>query len=320
MGLKQVNLVVTCTKRKTQVAHPSLCIGSLSKSKTPQLVEKWIAKLEDVESPVTSAFDLYSGDHWKIAKSLPCLAKDKGVDLRLWVCSAGYGLVSGDAAIKPYSATFSSGHVDSILGKTFNASSESVTQWWSGLSKWRGPVTGQPRTLRSLAQRFPNASLVVAASGVYLSALEEDIASAKQELASQDSLVVVSGTGLLRGDLATNLISCDARLQNLLGGALMSLNIRIVRWLLETTRVWPLNVNRIQTRFRELVESQPPLVHVSRTQITDEQVADFIKRKMRKLSGLTASPLLRSLRDSGFACEQKRFGRIFKEIREVARG
>ncbi len=313
-------MVVTCTKRKTQVARRSLCIGSLSKSNTSQLVEKWLGKLEDVESPVTSAFDLYSGDHWKIAKSLPGLAKEKGVDLQLWVCSAGYGLVSGDAAIKPYSATFSSGHVDSVLGKIFNASSESVTQWWSGLSKWRGPEAGQPRTLKSLAQRFPNASLVVAASDVYLSAMEEDIASAKQEIASQDSLVVVSGTGLLRGDLATNLIPCDARLQSLLGGALMSLNIRIVRWLLETTRVWPLNVNRSRTRFRELVESQPPLVHASRTQVTDEQVADFIKRKLRKRPELTASPLLRSLRESGLACEQKRFGRIFKEIREVVRG
>ena len=66
-----------------------------------------------------------------------------------------------------------------------------------------------------------------------------------------------------------------------------------------------------ETRVPIEVEIQP---------VPDEQVADFIKRKLRKQPEVTASPLLRSLRESGLACEQKRFGRIFKEIREVARG
>jgi hypothetical protein len=93
-ALSPVHIVVTCTNRK-QVSIPEhLCLGSLRDRRPEQRFAEWTRRLTAEESAI-SARDLYGGEHWRIATSLPSLV---GRSARLWVCSAGYGLVSLDCA------------------------------------------------------------------------------------------------------------------------------------------------------------------------------------------------------------------------------
>ena len=47
-----------------------------------------------------------------VARGLPDEAG--GRPAQLWACSAGYGLIRADALVRPYAATFTSGHPDSV--------------------------------------------------------------------------------------------------------------------------------------------------------------------------------------------------------------
>ena len=56
-----------------------------------------------------------------------------------------------------------------------------------------------------------------------------------------------------------------------------------------------------------------------RKPLTDEEVKRFIRGKLRANPKARHSPLLRSLRESGQACEQKRFKNLFLEVQEEIR-
>src|SRR5512132_4121876 len=101
-----VHVVVTCTNRKKRPVPARLRLGSLPSGSIARRVDTWIRRLcEDANEPTVAASDLYAGEHWTIVRSLPDLSSNTE-NVRLWVCSAGYGLVPVDAQIRPYAATF----------------------------------------------------------------------------------------------------------------------------------------------------------------------------------------------------------------------
>ena len=97
------------------------------------MAEEWIGRLSIANGEVTTAADLYRGDHWTHA--LRAAERLTQVEGRAWVCSAGYGLVPLSAKLKSYSATFTSGDPDSV---------PEPTEWWTALAEWEGPEPGQP--------------------------------------------------------------------------------------------------------------------------------------------------------------------------------
>src|SRR5439155_924306 len=74
------------------------------------------------------ALDLYGGEHWQVARSLPAHGVEGGREVKLWVSSAGYGLVPAEAPLRPYAATFSSAQADSVLRP--GAPMSDLTVWW----------------------------------------------------------------------------------------------------------------------------------------------------------------------------------------------
>jgi hypothetical protein len=57
---------------------------------------------------------------------------------------------------------------------------------------------------------------------------------------------------------------------------------------------------------------QPP----ARKAVTDEDVRVFVRNALRANPQARHTTLLREYRESGYACEQKRFGRLFKEVEQ----
>ncbi len=91
-------------------------------------------------------------------RELSTIAERRGFVPTLLVASAGYGLVSAAAQLKPYSATFARG-IDSVLSadESRDARKGQLTDWWNGLSSWSGPNGHKgPRSLEKLAKRFPD--------------------------------------------------------------------------------------------------------------------------------------------------------------------
>lgn len=316
MSARIANIIVTCTKRKSVPAEDCLQLGQVAGSTVSDLAKQWISRLQKANSLPRPADELYSGDHWQIARSFPEVASGRNVQVRLWVCSAGYGLIPSWAPLKPYSATFSTHHKDSVLRRLATLSGGSIHEWWSILAKWSGPVPGEPRTLTELARNAKRAPLIFVASDVYLRAVGADLEDARNALADPRLLTIVSGGGAPSGELRSNQLPCNARLQSLLGGALMSLNVRVVRRILSQVERWPLRCDDLAAEFQKLIDAQPEFEQPQRRQLTDEKVQQFVRRQLAKNPSLCASPLLRRLRDSGFACEQKRFGKQFLQVRK----
>jgi hypothetical protein len=315
MSARIANIVVTCTKRKSVPTADCLQLSSFAGSTVVELARNWINRLEAAAAKFTRADELYSGDHWQIARSLPQLASGRKVQVRLWVCSAGYGLIPSWAPLQPYSATFSDHHRDSLLRRFASLGRASIRDWWSEIAKWPGPVPGEPRSFSELAREMKHSPLIFVASDVYLRAVGTDLEVARTELADPRLLTIVSGGATPVGVLTPHFLPCNARLQPLLGGALMSLNVRAVRRILLRVERWPLRCDDLAAEFQPLLDAQPDTEQPKRRQLTDNKVQQFIQRHLSRCPSLCASTLLRRLRDSGYACEQKRFGNLFLQVR-----
>src|SRR5687768_9464542 len=99
-----INLVVTCAKRKSLPVADGLHLGKvLPEAPIQERAAAWLRRLQAHEGPTTSAAELYIGEQWFVLRDF----LREAPEVRLWVCSAGYGLVPGDAPVAGYSATFS---------------------------------------------------------------------------------------------------------------------------------------------------------------------------------------------------------------------
>jgi hypothetical protein len=318
---KNVNVIVTCTKKKTLPVLPDLMLRAVRDRSLERRAERWIdriARPDDVAR--RAARGLYAGDHWAIIRDLDDEMVASGHRVTVWVCSAGYGLVSIRSELLSYSATFASRHPDSVLPDRYGGSPiDAFARWWTLLSQWSGPDAGQPRTIEQLVQRDPRSLFLVVASEVYLKALADDLRRAIAALSDPEHLSIISsGTKSLVG-LESHLVPCDARFQSLVSGARRSLNVRLARKALLDLRVRPPTLSVLKEWFGRLLARQPEIQHFDRDPMSDAQVLRYIRSRLRNDGDARPTPLLRTLRDSGFACEQKRFSRLFWQVVEEAK-
>jgi hypothetical protein len=318
-GNARFHIVATCTKRKRQSALPELRLREYRQVSIAARLTSWIGALAHPGSSnnVTTPEKLYAGDHWHIARSLPGLAEAQGVSARLWVCSAGYGLIPADAAILPYSATFSTAHPDSVWKSGHGLSrAQAVAEWWSGLTKWDGPVLGAPRSIQGLAAADPGVAIWVIASETYLRAMRADILAATETLKHREYLALFSaGTRRLIG-LEAYQLAFDSRLQGPegpLGGAAMSLNVRVARMLIE--HGFEPDVSTLNARLRENAAPIRPRVRKMGEKVSAAVVESFLREELARNAAASKTALLRKLRDErAWAFEEKRFGRLFAQV------
>jgi hypothetical protein len=299
-----VHVLVTCTNRKSVSVPSALHLDNASGHTLGQRSREWIRRLVDVaDVPLVAADRLYLGEHWKVARGLRSLST--GNRVRLWVCSAGYGLIPAEALLRPYAATFT-GQADRVPG-----GSEGARDWWQALAAWAGPAPKQPRTIRLLAAGDPSAYFMVVLSPPYLDACRDDIAAAAAAVTDPQRFVVISAGARHSGPLANLIVPADARLQAFLGGTRQALNVRIADHLLSAgigERA------RASQHLAQLLAKQAPISRYERKQLSDQEVREMISHRLTQVPGMSASKMLREFRDAGFACEQSRFARLHHHI------
>ena len=317
-GLPHANIVVTCTKRKHRSPKESLRFRHIAKKSIDEGFSDWVDNLNRTDDGMLPARELYAGDHWTVACSLEQVTASSGYKVVIWVCSAGYGLLRIDSLIKPYSATFSSSHPDTVCrwsdGK-YRRSYKPV--WWELLSHWSGPGTATPRSLVGLAATFPTCPLLVVASRDYMEGLLDDCREARNALDDPNLLSIVSAGSKDLPGLTPNLIPSDVSLRWLVGGTVRAFNIRYTRKILLETDYQELRAPVLHRKFSEIVAQSPRPPAISRAKTSDEEVWRFIWTSLER-HGLTGhTGLLRRFRDSGRACSQKRFSSIFESVVEA---
>lgn len=319
----RTSIVAACTDRKRAPIPERLRLRSLDPGTLEARARAWCERLAEPGGiPRHRALDLYAGEHWTLAKaSLAALLRAQR-PASLWVASAGYGLVSAEAPLCPYSATFSPDAPDSVVDATDAPSRDRQSQlWWKTLGEALSPQMRAPRSLKALVHEAPAGALVVIASPHYIRAMREDLLAARAELASPDLLTIVSNHSLARDvALAPNLIPVDHRSRSVLGGTMIGLNARVAVNLLEWGASGPLTSARLRGRYVEMVRDAPKPKKAEREKQTDEQLLDYLRAQLAKDPRLGWTSLLRSFRADNKQCEQKRFKELHKRVGDELAG
>jgi hypothetical protein len=312
---KAINIVVTCTSRKTQDPLARFRVRNVREKTIESRAVNWIDRLSTNRNSQTAASELYCGEYWSVVRSLSSIARDSAVKPSIWICSAGYGLISPQSQICSYSATFSPYESDSVT-RGFNAHARKVAAqlWWRSISGWSGPSGNELRSFTAIARKYPNVPLLVVASPDYLQAIEQDLISTALTFSRPDLLLIVSAGMRTFGTLTNHLLPCDARLQSCLGGTRGTLNIRIARRLLQYMGRSYISLDRQKAQLRRLLSKQAPIQQYHRRVVTDEQVRKFIGLELNRNGSASRSLLLKKFRNSGRACEQSRFADLYTEV------
>lgn len=307
---RPVHLVVTCANRKTRVVSDRLRLGSLHEQRPGRRFTAWTSRLSTTDIDRVTATDLYAGEHWQTARALPANLTQP---TSLWVCSAGYGLISADTPIAPYAATFSPGEADSV-----GSSTTAMRDWWHRLTGWIGPTSHLPRSFTALVCQDPQAIIIAVLSEAYLRACADDLRQAADCLADRERLTIIGPGGRCR-EIDDLIVPVTAALRPVVGGSLQALNIRAAAYLLNAARD-----NLSYTNLRKLTDQATtaappdPSRRSGGQKLSDEAVRRYIRGHLADGTS-TATSLLRRLRQSGQSCEQSRFGALFAEVSSEVR-
>lgn len=293
---KKLTIVVTCTDRKAVRPLPHHQVRNLPDLAAPARASAWqdmLSKAADTR-PLRH---LYRGEAWRQVERLESATRAKGLVPRVLVVSAGLGLRDVDSEAPAYSATFSTGHADSV-GQT----RAEAQAWWQELAKLPSALCTQ--------EALEGPALLVL-SEVYASAM----APALESMADRDDVILFGGkTGLLEGQRFPSRLG----LRRELGGTAGSLNARMaVAWLERQGAGLDMRASRHRKDWDIWAASVESTIVYDRRSIDDTTLSAWIRASIAAHPGLTKSVGLRMLRDTGFACEQQRFGMHFAQIEEA---
>lgn len=290
--MKKLTLVVNCTGRKSVQPTPELQVRDLPDLDDAARFDMWSARVQNAV-PSCELRNLYQGEAWLQSMALANDALDAGFDVELLVASAGLGLRDGSSRGPAYSATFAPGHVDTVAAGTAG-----VRTWWTKLARFDAAI--------SLAAETADSVLMVLSHN-YANAMEDDLVA----LANRGGdLLLIGGAREIDG---LPRIACDRALRSELGGTVSGLNARIARaWFGRRTAVNLYDVDDAR-RWNDWTDSVRVVETFDRVPGDDDAILAHIRSLVAVDPTLSATRALRALRDSGVACEQKRFGELFRD-------
>lgn len=304
-----LHAITSCTDRKRVEVRDEARMRTVGATDLRSRVDEWLETLEGSRLPRHSVRSLYGGEHWSAFLSLLRLGNHS---ITGWVVSAGCGLLATDEQAPGYSATFSRGREDSVCPDGVDWSNR---DWWVELGRQRSSMTEDRRSILELLRTDTEAQVVCAASYAYLDSIAPDLRDAADFIGRPDRILVLSTRVPLsitsHPFIATP--TYDSRLQPLLGGSRIGLNVRVADRIIDTWMGDDIGLHASRTLER-MMKNAPAPRRFGRTPATDEEIRSFIRLSLTKSDNTAASPLLRKWRDQGRACEQSRFRRLYKEV------
>ncbi len=290
-------ILVPCTNRKrSSLGKPIYyrdCDG------TP---ESWIQHLSSKETGVKPADEVYCGSSWSnILKTRQLLPKTE-----FRIVSAGYGLIHDYTPISNYQATFQARTPDSV-GCHWEPQSHANRQWWTSLAgdEWFNSLTND------------DGIVLLQLSSVYLKALEPGLVKLAQQIGHR-LMILSPGYKTENQALLNCLLPIDTRFEHIIKTTRSDMGSAALKWLISEFPPYSgWDVKKLHFELSGIFTSLPKIETHNRTLLSDKEILDFINIHVKHLKQPAASPLLRKLRDSNYACEQKRFSNIFKQWRSI---
>lgn len=289
--MPKLTIVVNCTDRKSVAPAPTLRIGSLPKGDIKTRFGVWRRRVERAR-PRVQLLDLYQGEAWQQVRGLASDAHAVGYTVQMMVASAGLGLRDVSVEAAPYAATFAGGHVDSVA-----SGGQNLRDWWRRL--------GTLESTRSLASDANDRVLLVL-SETYARTMDDDLV----HLANRGGdLLLVGGARDIDG---LPRLPADRSLRANLGGTASSVSIRMARRWLQKRTGTELYGSRDAKAWSRWAKTVSQVETYNRAPMADAEITRLVHSLLATDPSLSATRALRRVRDAGIACEQKRFGSLFR--------
>ena len=285
MSREKLTIIVTCTDRKSATPDEKLMVRHLPEGELPLRARAWQQALTAAveRRPLT---ELYSGETWVQVRTLADTATALGYEPEMFVASAGLGLQAAPTPAPPYSATFGVGHADSVGSSVLEAQA-----WWRLLP--HAEIAPGGRAMWVLSESY---SRVVSP---YL-----------LEATAPKELLVFGGSNDVDEGVR---VPSDRSLRRALGGTLTSLNVRsAAQWLSLAGGDDPF-ASAARQRWRAWTDANRHREVFDRVTLSDLAVLDFIGGLHALQPGISKTKALKILRESGMACEQRRFSTLFQQ-------
>jgi hypothetical protein len=297
-----ITILASCTNSKTEKANEALTIQCYSHEKPfEKVIQSWKKSREESNSQRYLTTKLYKGVGWKATVDTYNFLSNYD-KTKLYIASAGYGLISHTSKITPYNATFAPRTSNSI--DKFTGDKRANIEWWDSINQFR-------------AEDFSNDSyFFVILPHNYLLATQNFI---KEMVEQYDKRVFIFRATKSEAIpfMQNYTVEFDLRFNSFQTGTLSSLLSRAVLWLSKEVVEYeiPFKHHLFQEHIEEKMKNYTQYKMPKREQLSEEEIIKKIKNMIINDKITSASKGLRRLRESGIACEQKRFSTLFKKVK-----
>lgn len=304
-------LVTPCTNRKLGSArNPALHAGQLETGSQEEVSAQWVSLVQESPSTATAS-NLYGGRGFKEA-----LAATNDDHARLWIISAGLGLVQAQTPCPTYNLTITPGSSDSVQRRvsrgTFRAGN-----WWAELNKGLRGDFG----LASLVRAHPESTVVITLSAAYADLVLDDLLRLDAIECQRIRIVGPRSPARLNGPLRDAWMPYDTRFDgpdSPLPGTGADYPQRVARHFVSliehggTIADARAHANAVLDALRDFAPPSLP----DRTRADDETLCAVIRKRWDDANG-SGARMLRIIRDEeGLRCEQGRFASLFRRLKE----
>ena len=301
------HVVTNCSniKRRTgKSIAPSVGYPSLD-----ELCGAWVRKVSKA-SDLKSVLETYGGRTFTEA-----VAASQRLDAGLHVVSAGLGLVYARDEIPNYNLTVSGGNgsIARWLGERNKPSSD----WWACLNY----KLGKPYPLVQLTKKSRGVILVLPST--YLEMISVELLMMSESVRKKLIIITsVAGQRKIHPDLHARCLPYDERLDSVaqFKGTRNDFPQRALKHLVNEIGFQNQSIESIQKAILEFLEKYSKPTLPTRAKLNDHQIKELIQKNWQTYLGKRNS-LHRFLRDEALiACEQKRFGILWNQVKqEIAR-
>lgn len=292
--MSKINLILTCSSNKSIKADPSLSLKTFKKEEIELLSKKWILNLQNPNLPSLPALDMYSGNYWNVVKKLN---SHPNVE-KIWVISAGYGVININDKIHSYNIGFKDKSLNSLKLNLKNPPPKPLSDWWR-------IITSQTNTIKDIFN--PNETHILFSSFDYMKAIRYDI----NNIIGSKNLFIVSPDTKIK-DLNPYILNTPSNLRYILGGNKMTSSIKVVEHLVENPKLLT-NKFDIDIYFQKLLASSsiPQHNRKIRKKIGDKEMIKLIQE-----IGIDSShqTIFKYIRNKNIAAGEARIIRLIHKL------
>ena len=297
-------VITTCTHRKRLRPSAVATAVSLPFASQGAVQSAWLEKIRTLPREVRAGA-LYAGRGFGLA-----IQAAKNAKAKLYILSAGLGLVSAAQRVPGYGLTVSDGCAESVAARV--SGEFDAPAWFSAVLT--GPYSKQWADAAGRSGR-----ILLALTRPYAKMAGTSLAELDPAILARLRIFGASLSAALPSPLRPALAPYDARLDAILPGTRADFSQRALIHFVNSVAA----KHEAQDRDADFaavesaLESAVAPERIRRSRRTDEEILQLISARLPSQSGIAR--ILRALRDEdGVACEQSRFSRLYRTAVETA--